>query len=237
MPYIIVIVVLGLYVYFQDPAGFILKTFLSDIFLAREIGPLWYMTVLVFLYTLFAVCFKYFDAVAARRIILATTIVYIFLCIAFSVPSQWYSSVIGFYTGIFYGMNEVKVNQFLNKSYFVKLFLLNVGFTVLFCFRLIVSLKITNAEILHGPFRTVIDLFFISSLIALSEIIEIRNNVLCFIGKISYEIYLIHPFIIYIFRYLIWSHAEYNVFIFISTIVLAWLLHKFNSSFLRVNKV
>lgn len=235
-PYIIVIFSFGLYQYFQDSVNFVLGNYLADIFLARKIGPLWYMTVLVFLYALFAICFKYFDAVVARRIILTATLIYISICIAFSVPSQWYSSIIGFYIGILYGMNEAGVNRFLNKRYYVKFFLLWGTFMVLFCFRLIVSLWITDSEILHGPFRNVIDLFFIFSLISLSKIIEIKNNALRFIGKISYEIYLVHPFIIYILRDRIWSNAKYTIIIFVISLGLAWLLHEVNKSIQELRK-
>ena len=110
------------------------------------------------------------------------------------------------------------------------MFLSLSGFMILFCLRLIVSLRITDSEILHGPFRNVIDVFFIFSLICLTKIIEIRNNAMGFIGKVSYEIYLIHPIVIYILRDKIFLYEGLSVITFLSTIGLAWLLHTVNNS-------
>lgn len=228
IPYIIVIIYYGLYKYFREPAAFNPGDFLTDVFLAREIGPLWYMTVILFVYALFGVCFKYLKAVTARRAILAATVVYIFSCIAFSAPSQWYSSIIGFYVGILYGMNEKKVTDSIHDRYFVKLFLLFFGFVILFGLRLVVSSRITDSEILHGPFRSAIDIVFILFLISLFEIIEIKKNAMLFIGKISYEIYLIHPFIIYSLAKKILDDEKYSLIAFLCSILLAYILNVIN---------
>lgn len=228
IPYVIVIIYYGFYKYFQEPAAFNLGNFLADVFLAREIGPLWYMTVIIVVYVLFGVCFKYLKAVTARRTILLATIVFIFLCIAFSAPSQWYSSIIGFYAGILYGMNENKVTDILHERYYVKLFLLFFAFVILFGLRLVVSSRITDSEILHGPFRNVIDIVFILFLVSLFEIIEIKKDTMLFMGKISYEIYLIHPFIIYSLSKKIWDDAKYSLIAFLCSIILAYILNVIN---------
>ena len=148
---------------------------------------------------------------------------------SFAVPSQWYSSVIGFYAGIFYGMHEKEVDRILNRKYWRNLFLLLAGFGALFCMRLLVSIKITDAEVLHGPFRSIIDLVFILFVISLLEIIVIRKNALNYMGKISYEIYLVHPLLIYIFRDQLWMNEIFCMIIFAASIAAAYLLNAVNA--------
>ena len=93
---------------------------------------------------------------------------------------------------------------------------------------MVVSSRITDSEILHGPFRNVIDIVFILFLVSLFEIIEIKKDTILFMGKISYEIYLIHPFIIYSLSKKIWDDAKYSLIAFLCSIILAYILNVIN---------
>ena len=234
IPYAIVVFSYGLYRFFQNPGSFALNHFLTDVFLAREIGPFWYMTVIIFLYTLFGICFRFFNPVAARRIILISTVAYITVCILFSVPSQWYSSVIGFYIGIIYGVNEDIVTDYLNTGYNVKVLLLFVSFAVLFCMRLIISLLVTDSEFLHGVLRSIIDVLFIAFFVSFCRVIEIKRTALILIGNISYEIYIIHPVVMYILKNKIHANTWYCLIAFVSSICLAYILNALNKQIFKM---
>ena len=234
IPYTIIIIFYGLYKYIHNPSTFSTREFIMDVLLAKEIGPLWYMTVILIIYAIFGLCFKYCKPISARRIILTITVLYVLLCVFFSVPSQWYSSIIGFYVGIFYGMNESKVRELINSNYYRNLCIIFISFNTLFCSRLIIAAKITNSEILHSAYRSIIDFAFIFFLISLLEIIEIKRPIMCFIGKISYELYLVHPVLIYMLRSKKLADGWFIVIVFSSSIILACLINAINNHISKV---
>lgn len=236
-PYIIIIVLLFIYILIINDCNVNLFVFIKNVILAKQIGSLWYMTVIISLYFVYYIVFRFFNINIALKIILVLTIIYIALGVYFQIPSNWYASIIGFYLGIKYGMNEEIVNKFLSKNTKLKFYILLFIFLILFAARLIVSKKISSAEIIHGPYRNILCICFAFIIIMFLKIFDFNSKILSKLGKYSYEIYIIHPIMIFVFRNLIINNNLFIVITVICTILLSISVNHINNFLLLKNKL
>lgn len=73
-------------------------------------------------------------------------------------------------------------------------------FIVLFSGRLVLSVAGFDNQLLQSALRNIIKIAFIVPLIKLLKKVKIQKRFLIWLGTISYENYIIHPFILYFFE-------------------------------------
>lgn len=154
-------------------------------------------------------------------------IVYSIFCIKMQYGDWWYNSAHLLIVGMFWATYEKRIIQIIQNHYFMVTMIIWVVFAVLFCKHdIIISLlTIKRAELILSIITAV---FFTLSFILFSLKFQIGNKVLDFLGKISFEMYLIHGIfirlsrnsIIYIENELLWC-----IIVLISTISFSFLLH------------
>lgn len=228
IPYLIVVILFGIYIFIINNYSIQIGDFIKNIILAKDIGPLWYMTTIIILYIIFFFVYKYLDLKKGTNLILILTISYLLIGIYTKIGNVWLSSIIGFWFGLYFSLNENKLKVKLENNYLKSLLFFGSLFILLFVFRLIISLKITDAAIIHVPFRNLLCILFLITSILICMKINFKGKLLRFFGNISYEIYIIHPFLIFIFSKYITNNSVCILLIFFGTIFLSYILNLFN---------
>ena len=228
LPYLIVIICYYCIILFQGQSINIFK-FIYMMLFAKRLGATWFVTAIMTLYIMFYIIFSNFNIKKGTNIFLWLIIIYVIISSIINIPSQWFSSIIGFWYGLYYKNNEEKLYNKLSSKYTKNLFTFLFLFVTLFVSRLVISMFVTDTELLHGVFRNVISILFITSCLLLFMKIKFNNNVLLWFGSISYEIYLVHPFILSILKSFNYGDSIHVILSILLTIIFAYILNKFSS--------
>lgn len=204
IPFINVSIVYCIYYLFSKQKDVIFKNLES-----RENGHLivthaWFVLAICIFYVLFYLSSKYFQS-AAPYVLFAELIIYIVLA-KLGVGAWWYYSCLSFGIGVVFGNNEKHILKKRKITFIISLMI----FVFAYMLRLV-----------NGKYLGLMLLYIISHLLASSAFavlvyliaIKIRlvNRQFLFLGKISYEIYLIHIMIYDAFRLLL---PTFNGFLF-----------------------
>ncbi len=228
IPYLIVINIyyIVISIHNSQNIGSSYLTFIYNIIFAKQIGALWYMNIIIVLYLAFYFVFRKLNIKSGIRKILYLTIFYIIVMVFLNVPAKWFSSIIGFWFGLYYKYNDKKILLFFKEKYKLKLLFFSMSFIFLFCIRLIISYLGFNYEIFHGIFRNIICMFFIIFITMLLMKIKVGNILLNFFGSISFEMYLFHPLFVYILRSKIFMNSFNIIKIYLLTIICSLILNR-----------
>ncbi len=195
-----------------------------DVIFARTVGPLWFMTVFFGLYILFYFIFKRFTIKIGIKVFFTLSIAYIFILAILNVPSVWFSSIIGFWFGLFYKYNEENFLERFKVKYWNKLFIVATLFCILFIGRLIISYLGIDSELIHAPFRNIIVIIFNCLILMLCLRFNFKPGIFNFLGNISYEIYLIHPFVLLLYKDNLYMNSLNIIVVIIVSIIIAYIL-------------
>ena len=102
--------------------------------------------------------------------------------------------------GILYIEHEKKIDACFEADFLKKEFVAIVAFVILFVGRIALSVAGFDNQLLQSVLRNIITIAFIVPLIGLLKKVKIQKRFLIWLGTISYEIYIIHPFILYFFE-------------------------------------
>jgi peptidoglycan/LPS O-acetylase OafA/YrhL len=145
----------------------------------------WFVWAIVFDYLLFWVCHKLFRNPVAKYSILAGVILFTLTTAHAGFDRCWWICSLAFPTGVFFAEYETPLFTFCSKKevyYWLTLFVFAIAFVVCYLTR--------NPAIwtLCYVFIPII----VALIIARIPLGRFRLRVLCFVGSVSYEIYLIH---------------------------------------------
>lgn len=140
----------------------------------------------------------------------------------YRIDNPWYGSSVCFPLGILYTQHEKEWNKMLCRHYFIKnVALLSVcGICFIFFFLLV------NDSVIGNPIaRNLAAVSFCLCVISISQKITVEHWLLQWLGKISYEIFLIHPLWISIIGKYTTEPCSYIMLVITLTIVSSALLH------------
>lgn len=127
------------------------------------------------------------------------TIAYILISAFVNPRDEMYASIIGMPLGILWAMYERKIDSYFEIGFLRKEIVAIVAFVILFIGRLTLSVVGFDNQLFQSVLRNIITIAFIVPLIELLKKVKIQKRFLIWLGTISYEIYIIHPFILYFF--------------------------------------
>lgn len=213
---------------------------------------IWFIPAILYMYALFYLCFHIIKADRMRMPLLwAGTVLYIILAVLFSPGSWWYNTIHLFAVGAgFAGKSQSRLDR-LKKGYAAKLaayiLLTLIFFVAGNYYPLIIGIlrKPYNGilhKLLEAPSQMISAYTFVFMLIMLGMKIRIGNRILSFLGAMTLEFYLVHPFFVQIFAFAFIYEGNKPVFfienpflyvlaILIPSIPLAFLLKKLDSLF------
>lgn len=131
----------------------------------------------------------------------------------------WYNAVHLFNIGIIFAQYEKQIINFLKKYIYILLPVFYIIFYILFT-------TYYKEKLFEIQFITSIIIVLLFILINLK--IKINNKILLFLGKISYELYMVQGLFLDIFRsriYNIENDLYFTLLVIISSLVFAYLLH------------
>ena len=173
---------------------------IAEAFTFRYIQPLWFIWVIIAAYIMFYAVFRHTEINVGAYWFTSITIAYILISAFVNPRDEMYASIIGVPLGILWAVYERKIDSYFEICYLRKEIVAIAAFVILFIGRLVLSVAGVDNQLLQSVLRNIITIAFIVPLVGLLKNVRIQKRFLIWLGTISYEIYIIHPFILYIFE-------------------------------------
>ena len=190
----------------------------------------WFVDIIILMYIFFYISFKMFSNRTISILINTILIVvYIILAIRLEYGFWWYNSSLPFVLGLLWAKNKDYIDGVLRNYYFVILVLIT-GLLFLSHQYDVVYKKLHLVDIYSYAFLANIDnVIFTIFFILITNKIDFANKYLLFLGKISFELYMIHGLVMSIFgKYFVTSRLNdviFTILVLIVSISLAWLIN------------
>ena len=186
----------------------------------------WFVFEILFFYILFWFLYKFFSVKTADILLCMATILLIIFGFYFQIANPWYGSSLCFPLGILYAQQERKWDAVLLKHYFMKNFVLIIGCGI--C--IILFFILGNDSVVGNPIaRNLAAVFFCLWVLSVLQKVSIEYRVLQWLGKISYEIFLLHPFWINIVENYVTKPWSYIFLVITLTIMSSALLQSIHA--------
>ena len=173
---------------------------IAEAFTIRYIQPLWFIWVIIAVYIVFYAVFNHTEINVGAYWFAVITIAYILISAFVNPRDEMYASIIGMPLGILWAMYERKIDSYFEIGFLRKEIVAIVAFVILFIGRLTLSVVGFDNQLFQSVLRNIITIAFIVPLIELLKKVKIQKRFLIWLETISYEIYIIHPFILYFFE-------------------------------------
>lgn len=173
---------------------------IAEAFTIRYIQPLWFIWVIIAVYIVFYAVFSHTEINVGAYWFAVITIAYILISAFVNPRDEMYASIIGMPLGILWAMYERKIDFYFEIGFLRKEIVAIVAFVFFFIGRLTLSVVSFDNQLFQSLLRNIITIAFIVPLIELLKKVKIQKRFLVWLGTISYEIYIIHPFILYFFE-------------------------------------
>ena len=195
-----------------------------DIFMILGIKNITFIGELILFYILFYLVYKNIKNYKKADIIMIT------LTIAISIVTYifrlgWYVECLGFAFGIIIFNCISQINKLCEKNYFINIII----FFITSCIFGILYISMKNVQVISYFLRIILGISIISLLIVLLKRIKIYNRILDFLGRISYEVYLLHPIIIELLNNLNVKSGTYILIVIGITVICSYLLNLVDS--------
>ena len=184
----------------------------------------WYLQAIIVSYVAFYLIVSFVKPKLFIPAFCVYLIAYIVLCLFLGLGILWYQSYLPFFVGIVCANKKEEIYAFLDsKKTFIISFLVSV---FLFC----VTLFLGNLRIL--PFVLTVmckmfsSVFFVSTILLGTSFLSVRFCITRWLGKISFEIYVVHGLFIGIARKCTNNNLIYAMLIYVFSIIAATLLNK-----------
>ena len=180
----------------------------------------WYVWELLVLYIVFYISVKVDKSLRkVPLIIICFSIIFVCIAYALKLDNPWYCSTFCFALGIFY---------FLYREQFKEIFVLgNPVIKFVYCC-LIMTVSISMFFFYEGIIgllisRNIASVFFVIALIICLHRFSIGNKVSKWLGKYSYEIFLLHPLFIKLLRPWIENDIMYSLTVIGATVLTSYI--------------
>ena len=197
----------------------------------------WYVVCVLYFYPVFYILMKIFKNNKAGIVFggIAFCILYIFICTKLGFGLWWYQTSFVFVFGIVFSSYEKNILKFI-KKYYPLVLLLSLTFFIVLAkhkweiYWLIPSLKTEFLLV------AILSFLFIVSIFTLTMKLSINNKILDFLGKISFEIYMLQGALMLLLRneqIYIQNDILWTVLVLTGSLVCAFLFNKFFSLILK----
>ena len=199
----------------------------------------WFVDIIILMYIFFYLSFKFFQN-KFLSIVFNTIFIICYICLAIKLGYNfwWYNSVLAFAIGLIWAKNQNKIDRFLEKYYFIVIVLVTVLLFV--SHRYDILLKYLHIEDSYSyALAANLDniIFTIYFIIVFLKKINFSNVYLNLIGRISFELYMIHGLVISMFAKIFVSSRVndvlFTLFVLIISLILAWIVNKIDKRIIQ----
>ena len=197
----------------------------------------WFVDIIILMYVLFYISFKFFQN-KFLSIVLNTIFIICYICLAIKLGYSfwWYNSALAFVVGLIWAKNQNKIDRFLDRYYFIAIILVTV--LLFFSHKYNILLKYVHLEDSYNyALAANLDniIFTIYFIMVFLKKINFSNVYLTLIGRISFELYMIHGLVISILEKIFVSSRVNDVlftfFVLMISLILAWIINKLVNRF------
>lgn len=190
----------------------------------------WFVDIIILMYIFFYISFRLCSNKTIAILVNTIFIIfYIVLVIRLEYGFWWYNSSLPFVLGLLWAKNKNSIDEILNKYYFIVLVciisLLFISHQYSFVLKKLHLVDSYSYAFLANIDNVIFTLFFI----LIARKIDFSNKYLLFLGKISFELYMIHGLVMSIFgKYFVTSRLNDVIFttlVLIVSVFLAWLIN------------
>ena len=199
----------------------------------------WFVDIIILMYIFFYISFKFFRN-KSISIVINTIFVIGYICLAIKLGYSvwWYNSALAFVIGLIWAKNQNKIDRFLDRYYFIAIILVTV--LLFFSHKYNILLKYVHLEDSYSyALAANLDniIFTIYFIILFLKKINFSNVYLTLIGRISFELYMIHGLVISILEKIFVSSRVNDVlftfFVLMISLILAWIINKLVNRFIQ----
>ena len=199
----------------------------------------WFVDIIILMYIFFYLSFKFFQN-KFLSIVFNTIFIICYICLAIKLGYNfwWYNSVLAFAIGLIWAKNQNKIDRFLEKYYFIVIVLVTVLLFV--SHRYDILLKYLHIEDSYSyALAANLDniIFTIYFIIVFLKKINFSNVYLNLIGRISFELYMIHGLVISMLAKIFVSSRVndvlFTLFVLIISLILAWTVNKIDKRIIQ----
>ena len=199
----------------------------------------WFVDIIILMYIFFYLSFKFFQN-KFLSIVFNTIFIICYICLAIKLGYNfwWYNSVLAFAIGLIWAKNQNKIDRFLEKYYFIVIVLVTVLLFV--SHRYDILLKYLHIEDSYSyALAANLDniIFTIYFIIVFLKKINFSNVYLSLIGRISFELYMIHGLVISMLAKIFVSSRVndvlFTLFVLIISLILAWTVNKIDKRIIQ----
>lgn len=202
-----------------------------DIWSIVGIKDITFVGELILFYLAFYFVYKLVKDIKKADIAMVALVI-IFSVISYIFKFGWYVECLGFAYGIIIFNIQDKINNLVRKHYIVNLLIATCSSVILG----IIYIKIKNVELINYIIKIILGISLISLVAILFKKVRIYNKVLDVLGKISYEIFLLHTIIIYILNNLNVASSLYISLVLIITILCSYVMNIFDNKISKLLK-
>lgn len=184
-------------------------------------GYRWYVVEIIGIYLVFRILYQRFSIHYANIIFLMISMTFTICAFILRLENPWYGSMLCFNVGLFYGEYTKEINEYFQRNFWLK------NIFCIFITLLGIGGFFICGETFWGNvvFRNIASVFWIFWLISVLQKVSIHSPLSIFLGRISYEIYLVHPMVIILLKD-ISDPFLFSIICIIISLMCAWILHK-----------
>lgn len=183
----------------------------------------WYIFEIIVLYALFFILLRYFDINKCIRLITLFSLIFVICAHYLGISNPWYGSTMCFPLGMYYAYHEKEIINKINRSFMMTVILTLLLTVIAIGIYFMLGNKYFISNVVARNFAAMTFSIFIC---ILTTKVNIGNAITLFLGKISYEIYLTHLFILNILRDVQVDGIAMAYITILLTLVIAFILHQ-----------
>lgn len=192
----------------------------------------WFVDIIILMYIFFYISFKLFQN-KFLSIVLNTIFITCYICLAIKLGYNfwWYNSALAFAIGLIWAKNQNKIDRVLEKYYFIVIILVTVLLFVSHKYDILLKylhLEDSYSYALAANLDNII--FTIYFIIVFLKKINFSNVYLTLIGRISFELYMIHGLVISMLGKIFVSSRVndvlFTLFVLMVSLIFAWIINK-----------
>ena len=185
----------------------------------------WYLQTQLLFYIIFYLVYNFVKNKRSFALIFIIALYCVFCAVA-KLSTTWYEASFCFPLGILYSENKHKINSILFKNKTRHLISI-LCVLIVFIITLFFGNKPFLSECFRIPLKLISSVFFCLLVLTTVTLINIKNPITEFLGKISLEIYLLQGIFLNLFKeqFVIDNDWIYIICVVLFTLLLAFLFH------------
>lgn len=185
----------------------------------------WYLQTQLLFYIIFYLAYNFVKNKKSFALLFIIVLYCIFCAIA-KLSTTWYEASLCFPLGILYSEYKDKINFILFKNKIIHLISI-LCVLIVFIITLFFGNKPFLNECFRIPLKLISSVFFCLLVLTIISLINIRNPITEFLGKLSLEIYLLQGIFLNLFKkqLIIDNDWVYIICVAVCTLLLAFLFH------------